>query len=45
MREISHKLAFAHNSEAPRYSDVFNPNDGQVQARVAWATAPSSTAR
>ena len=35
MRDISHKLAFAHKGEAARYSDVFNPNDGQVQARVA----------
>ena len=35
MRDISHKLAFAHDGEAARYSDVFNPNDGQVQARVA----------
>ena len=35
MRDIPHKLAFAHKGEAARYSDVFNPNDGQVQARVA----------
>jgi len=35
MREISHKLAFAHDGKATRYSDVFDPNSGGVQARVA----------
>ena len=34
MREISHKLAFAHDGAAARYSDVFDPNNGGVQARV-----------
>ncbi|MGE4430351.1 MAG: CoA-acylating methylmalonate-semialdehyde dehydrogenase [Sphingobium sp.] len=35
MREISHKLAFAHDGKAARHSDVFDPNNGTVQARVA----------
>ncbi|HEX7782488.1 MAG TPA: CoA-acylating methylmalonate-semialdehyde dehydrogenase [Sphingobium sp.] len=35
MREISHKLAFAHDGKSARYSDVFDPNSGGVQARVA----------
>lgn len=35
MREITHQLAFPHSSEGSRYSDVFDPNDGGVQARVA----------
>ncbi len=34
MREISHKLAFAHDGASARYGDVFDPNNGGVQARV-----------
>jgi len=39
MREISHKLAFAHDTAPTRYSDVFDPNNGGVQARVALGDA------
>ncbi|MCI4589731.1 CoA-acylating methylmalonate-semialdehyde dehydrogenase [Sphingobium sp. BYY-5] len=39
MREISHKLAFAHDAAPTRYSDVFDPNNGGVQARVALGDA------
>ncbi len=39
MREISHKLAFTHDAPATRYSDVFDPNNGGVQARVALGDA------
>ena len=39
MREISHKLAFAHDTQPTRYSDVFDPNNGGVQARVALGDA------
>ena len=35
MREISHKLAFTHDGGSARWSDVFDPNNGVVQARVA----------
>ncbi|WP_340266004.1 CoA-acylating methylmalonate-semialdehyde dehydrogenase [Sphingobium mellinum] len=35
MRDITHKLAFAFDGKAGRYSDVFDPNNGNVQARVA----------
>lgn len=35
MRNITHKLAFAFEGKAARYSDVFDPNNGNVQARVA----------
>lgn len=35
MRDITHKLAFAHDGSSARYSDVFDPNNGSVQARVA----------
>ncbi len=37
MREITHKLATSvvlPTNDAPRYSDVFDPNNGGVQARV-----------
>ncbi|CCW19429.1 Methylmalonate-semialdehyde dehydrogenase [Sphingobium indicum BiD32] len=39
MREISHKLAFVHDTPPTRYSDVFDPNNGGVQARVALGDA------
>ena len=39
MREISHKLAFVHDAHPTRYSDVFDPNNGGVQARVALGDA------
>lgn len=39
MREISHKLAFSHDGVAARYSDVFDPNNGSVQARVSLGDA------
>ena len=39
MREISHKLAFADAPAATRFSDVFDPNNGGVQARVALGDA------
>ncbi|MBV2147819.1 CoA-acylating methylmalonate-semialdehyde dehydrogenase [Sphingobium sp. AS12] len=39
MREISHKLAFVHDAAPTRYSDVFDPNNGGVQARVALGDA------
>lgn len=35
MREISHKLAFADAPAPGRFGDVFDPNNGGVQARVA----------
>ncbi|AUW60029.1 methylmalonate-semialdehyde dehydrogenase (CoA acylating) [Sphingobium sp. SCG-1] len=35
MRQISHSLAFDHAEPAQRFSDVFDPNNGSVQARVA----------
>ncbi|NIJ18059.1 CoA-acylating methylmalonate-semialdehyde dehydrogenase [Sphingobium vermicomposti] len=35
MREISHKLAFADAPVPGRFGDVFDPNNGGVQARVA----------
>ena len=34
MREITHKLAVAVPASPIRYSDVFDPNNGGVQARV-----------
>jgi malonate-semialdehyde dehydrogenase (acetylating)/methylmalonate-semialdehyde dehydrogenase len=34
MREISHKLAGAFTGAPTRFSDVFDPNNGGVQARV-----------
>ncbi len=34
MREITHKLAFENAQAATRFSDVFDPNNGTVQARV-----------
>ncbi|MCP1471684.1 malonate-semialdehyde dehydrogenase (acetylating)/methylmalonate-semialdehyde dehydrogenase [Sphingobium sp. OAS761] len=39
MREITHKLAFAHDGSAPRHGDVFDPNNGVVQARVPLGDA------
>ncbi|TNF06345.1 MAG: aldehyde dehydrogenase family protein, partial [Sphingomonadales bacterium] len=39
MREISSKLAFADQSVPTRYSEVFDPNNGGVQARVALGDA------
>jgi malonate-semialdehyde dehydrogenase (acetylating)/methylmalonate-semialdehyde dehydrogenase len=39
MREISHKLAFANSAAPTRFSDVFDPNNGGVQARVALGDA------
>ena len=39
MREISHKLAFAHDTASARYGDVFDPNNGGVQARVTLGDA------
>ena len=39
MREITHKLAFAHDGTSKRYSDVFDPNNGSIQARVALGDA------
>ncbi|MGE4409037.1 MAG: CoA-acylating methylmalonate-semialdehyde dehydrogenase [Sphingobium sp.] len=39
MREISSRLAFADQSAPTRYSDVFDPNNGGVQARVALGDA------
>ncbi len=39
MREISHKLAFAQDAAPARYGDVFDPNNGGVQARVALGDA------
>ncbi len=35
MRVIDHYIAGGHAVAAPRHSDVFDPNTGQVQARVA----------
>jgi len=35
MRDISHKLAFADAPAATRFGEVFDPNRGVVQARVA----------
>jgi malonate-semialdehyde dehydrogenase (acetylating)/methylmalonate-semialdehyde dehydrogenase len=35
MRDIAHKLAFADVPAPTRFSDVFDPNNGGVQARVA----------
>ena len=35
MRQITHSLAVPVPSEAGRFGDVFDPNSGQVQARVA----------
>ncbi len=34
MREITHKLAFENAQATTRFSDVFDPNNGTVQARV-----------
>ena len=39
MREISHKLAFAHDAAPARYGEIFDPNNGGVQARVALGDA------
>ncbi|MGH6781096.1 MAG: CoA-acylating methylmalonate-semialdehyde dehydrogenase [Sphingomonadaceae bacterium] len=35
MRQITHKLATSLASEGTRFGDVFDPNNGQIQARVA----------
>ena len=35
MRQVTHKLANPLASDGARFGDVFNPNTGQVQARVA----------
>ncbi|WOK37842.1 CoA-acylating methylmalonate-semialdehyde dehydrogenase [Sphingomonas sp. C3-2] len=35
MRQIAHKLAVPNPTEVARYGDVFDPNTGQIQARVA----------
>ncbi|BAV66190.1 CoA-acylating methylmalonate-semialdehyde dehydrogenase [Sphingobium cloacae] len=39
MREISHQLAFAHDAASARHGEVFDPNNGVVQARVALGDA------
>jgi len=39
IRDISHYLAGGAQLPANRFSDVFNPNSGEVQARVALGTA------
>ncbi|MGC4252847.1 MAG: CoA-acylating methylmalonate-semialdehyde dehydrogenase [Sphingobium sp.] len=39
MREISHQLAFVHGAAPARYGEVFDPNNGVVQARVAMGDA------
>ncbi len=39
MRDIPHKLAFEPQGAATRYADVFDPNNGTVQARVALGDA------
>jgi malonate-semialdehyde dehydrogenase (acetylating)/methylmalonate-semialdehyde dehydrogenase len=39
MRDISHKLAFPYDGSASRHADVFDPNSGAVQARVALGDA------
>jgi malonate-semialdehyde dehydrogenase (acetylating) / methylmalonate-semialdehyde dehydrogenase len=39
MRTISHLIAGADAAAASRYGDVFNPNTGAIQARVAFGTA------
>ena len=39
MREITHFIdGAAYAGASGRYGDVFNPNTGEVQARVALAT-------
>jgi len=38
MRIIDHFIAGGHTGNAQRHSDVFDPNTGQVQARVALGT-------
>ncbi|MGV3482127.1 MAG: CoA-acylating methylmalonate-semialdehyde dehydrogenase [Sphingobium sp.] len=35
MRQVTHKLANPLASDGARFGDVFNPNTGQIQARVA----------
>ncbi|RJF94012.1 CoA-acylating methylmalonate-semialdehyde dehydrogenase [Sphingomonas cavernae] len=35
MRQIAHKLATSLSVEGTRFGDVFDPNSGQIQARVA----------
>ncbi|WP_226946702.1 CoA-acylating methylmalonate-semialdehyde dehydrogenase [Rhizorhabdus phycosphaerae] len=39
LREVSHFFADGSNSPAERYSDIFDPNSGAVQARVALGSA------
>ncbi|MGE4323972.1 MAG: CoA-acylating methylmalonate-semialdehyde dehydrogenase [Sphingobium sp.] len=39
MREISHRLAFTPAGAGARHSDVFDPNNGGVQARVTLGDA------
>jgi malonate-semialdehyde dehydrogenase (acetylating)/methylmalonate-semialdehyde dehydrogenase len=39
MRQIDHLIAGGEASAASRFSDVFNPSTGEVQARVAFSTA------
>jgi malonate-semialdehyde dehydrogenase (acetylating)/methylmalonate-semialdehyde dehydrogenase len=39
IREISHYLAGGAQAPASRFSDVFDPNNGEVQARVGLGTA------
>ncbi|PZU09213.1 CoA-acylating methylmalonate-semialdehyde dehydrogenase [Sphingomonas sp.] len=39
LRDISHKIAGAPGAPAIRFGDVFDPNSGRVQARVALGTA------
>jgi malonate-semialdehyde dehydrogenase (acetylating)/methylmalonate-semialdehyde dehydrogenase len=39
MREISHKLAFAYEGAPIGHGDVFDPNNGGVQARVTLGDA------
>ncbi|WP_443970059.1 CoA-acylating methylmalonate-semialdehyde dehydrogenase [Sphingobium sp. CR28] len=39
MREVHHLLACANDGEAARHGDVFDPNSGEIQARVALGDA------
>lgn len=39
LREVSHFFADGSSSPAERYSDIFDPNSGAVQARVALGSA------
>lgn len=39
MREVHHLLACANDGEAARHGDVFDPNSGEIQARVELGDA------